>query len=90
MRSSARTGSVTLMPKASSDSANGKSMSRKAYRERPSRFRDGKLRAEYREKVLSEYDGIWSDERRGVVNLKPGLHYETEFSSKQRELFDPE
>jgi hypothetical protein len=40
--------------------------------------------------VLSEYDGKWSDERRGVVNLKTGTHYETEFSSKQRELFDPE
>ena len=53
-------------------------------------FWDGKLRAEYREKVLSEYDGKWSDERRGVINLKPGIHYETEFSSKQRELFDPE
>ncbi len=53
-------------------------------------FWDGKLRAEYREKVLTEYAGKWSDERRGVINLKPGIHYETEFSSKQRELFDPE
>ncbi len=53
-------------------------------------FWDGKLRAEYREKVLSEYDGKWSDEQRGVVNLKPGIHYETEFSSKQQTLFDPE
>jgi hypothetical protein len=50
----------------------------------------GKLRAEYREKVLSEYDGKWSDERRGVFNLKPGIHYETEYSSRQQELFDPE
>lgn len=53
-------------------------------------FWDGKLRAEYREKVLSEYDGKWSDERRGVTGLKPVIHYETEFSSKQQELFDPE
>ena len=53
-------------------------------------FWDGKLRAEYHEKVLNEYDGKWSDERRGVVNLKPGNHYETEFRSKQRELFNPE
>lgn len=53
-------------------------------------FWDGKLRAEYREKVLSEYDGKWSEERRGVTNLEPGIHYETEFSSKQQELFDPE
>ena len=53
-------------------------------------FWDGKLRTEYREKVLSEYDGKWSDERRGGVNLKPGIHYETEFSSKQQALFDPE
>ena len=39
---------------------------------------------------MSEYDGKWSNERRGVVNLKPGIHYETEFSSKQQALFDPE
>ena len=40
--------------------------------------------------MLSEYGGRRSDEQRGVVNLKPGIHYETEFSSKQQELFDPE
>lgn len=51
-------------------------------------FWDGKLRAEYREKVLSEYDGKWSDDRRAVIHLKPGVHYETEYSSRQQELFD--
>lgn len=53
----------------------------------PGRQTAGRMPAE---KVLSEYDGKWSDERRGVVNLKLGSHYETQFSLRQNELFDPE
>lgn len=51
-------------------------------------FWDGRLRAEYRERVLSEYAGEYSDERRGVVKLEPGEHFETEYNSKQQELFE--
>lgn len=51
-------------------------------------FWDGKLRAEYRERVLSEYAGEYSDERRGVVRLEPGEHFETEYNTKQQELFE--
>ena len=51
-------------------------------------FWDGKLRAEYKEKVLSEYAGRYSEERRGVVRLEPGEHFETEYNTKQQELFE--
>lgn len=51
-------------------------------------FWDGQLRAEYRERVLSEYAGEYSDERRGVIRLEPGEHFETEYNTKQQELFE--
>lgn len=49
---------------------------------------NGRLRAEYREQVLSEYAGKWSDERRGVVALKPGEHFQTRYNTRQSELFE--
>lgn len=49
---------------------------------------NGKLRAEYREQVLSEYAGKWSDERRSVIALKPGEYFATEYNTRQQQLFE--
>ncbi len=49
---------------------------------------DGKLRAEYRQEKLAEYDCRWNDKEQRPQSIDKPKHFETTFSSRQRELFE--
>lgn len=49
---------------------------------------DGKLRAEYRQEKLAEYDCRWDEKNSRPKNIEKPQHFETPFSSKQPELFE--
>lgn len=49
---------------------------------------DGKLRAEYRQEKLAEYDCHWNDKEQRPQSIDQPKHFETTFSSRQRELFE--
>ena len=49
---------------------------------------DGKLRAEYRQTKLAEYDCRWDEKSHRPKNIEKAQHFETPYSSKQPELFE--
>jgi len=49
---------------------------------------DGKLRAEYRQEKLAEYDCRWNDKEQRPNNIEKPKHFETKYSSRQPELFE--
>jgi len=49
---------------------------------------DGKLRAEYRQEKLAEYDCRWNDQEQRPKIIEKPKHFETKYSSKQPELFE--
>jgi len=49
---------------------------------------DGKLRAEYRQTKLAEYDCRWNDEEQRPKTIGKPQHFETPYRSKQPELFE--
>jgi hypothetical protein len=48
----------------------------------------GKLRAEYRQEKLAEYDCRRNDKEQRPNNIEKPKHFETKFSSRQPELFE--
>jgi transposase len=49
---------------------------------------DGKLRAEYRQEKLAEYDCRWNEKEQRPQSIEKPKHFETKFSSRQPELFE--
>jgi len=49
---------------------------------------DGKLRAEYRQEKLAEYDCRWDEKSHRPQSIETPRHFETPYSSKQAELFE--
>ena len=49
---------------------------------------DGKLRAEYRQEKLAEYDCRWDEKSYRPKTIEKPRHFETPYSSKQPELFE--
>lgn len=49
---------------------------------------DGKLRAEYRQTKLAEYDCRWDEQNQRPRTIEKYQHFETPYSSKQPELFE--
>ncbi len=49
---------------------------------------DGKLRAEYRQEKLAEYNCRWNDKEQRPNNIEKPKHFETKYSSRQPELFE--
>ena len=49
---------------------------------------DGKLRAEYRQEKLAEYDCRWNDKEQRPQSIDKPKHFDTTFSSRQQELFE--
>lgn len=49
---------------------------------------DGKLRAEYRQEKLAEYNCRWDDKSHKPKTISKATHFETKYSSKQRDLFE--
>ena len=49
---------------------------------------DGKLRAEYRQTKLAEYDCCWDEKRNRPKIIGKPEYFETEYKSKQPELFE--
>lgn len=49
---------------------------------------DGKLRAEYRQEKLAEYDCRWNDKEQRPNTIEKPKHFETKYSSRQPELFE--
>lgn len=49
---------------------------------------DGKLRAEYRQTKLAEYDCRWDEKSQRPKSIEEARHFETPYSSKQPELFE--
>ena len=49
---------------------------------------DGKLRAEYRQTKLAEYDCRWDEQNQRPRTIEKPQHFETPYSSKQPELFE--
>lgn len=49
---------------------------------------DGKLRAEYRQEKLAEYDCRWNDKEQRPNAIEKPKHFETKYSSHQPELFE--
>ena len=51
---------------------------------------DGKMRAEYRQETLAEYACRWDEDAQRPKSLSGAKHFETAYSSRQIELFNPE
>lgn len=49
---------------------------------------DGKLRAEYRQTKLAEYDCKWDEKNKRPKTIKKPEHFETKYQSRQQELFE--
>lgn len=49
---------------------------------------DGKMRAEYRQEKLAEYDCRWNEKERRPQSIDKPKHFETRYSSKQPGLFE--
>lgn len=49
---------------------------------------DGKLRAEYRQTKLAEYDCRWDEDAQRPQTIEKPQHFETPYRSKQPELFE--
>ena len=49
---------------------------------------DGKLRAEYRQEKLAEYDCRWNDKENRPQTIEKPKQFETKYSSRQPELFE--
>lgn len=49
---------------------------------------DGKLRAEYRQEKLAEYDCRWNEKEQRPQSIEKPKHFETKYSSRQPELFE--
>lgn len=49
---------------------------------------DGKLRAEYRQEKLAEYDCRWNEKEQRPQAIQKPKHFETKYSSRQPELFE--
>jgi transposase InsO family protein len=49
---------------------------------------DGKLRAEYRQEKLTEYDCRWDKKSQRPKSIEKPQHFETAYNSKQPELFE--
>jgi transposase len=49
---------------------------------------NGKLRAEYRQEKLAEYDCRWNEKEQRPNIIEKPKHFETKYSSKQPELFE--
>ncbi len=49
---------------------------------------DGKLRAEYRQTKLAEYDCRWDEKGKRPKTIEKPEHFETKYQSKQPELFE--
>lgn len=49
---------------------------------------DGKLRAEYRQEKLAEYDCRWNEKEQRPKTIENPQHFETKYCSRQPELFE--
>lgn len=49
---------------------------------------DGKLRAEYRQEKLAEYNCRWDEESKRPTIIEKPQYFQTDYSSRQRELFE--
>ena len=49
---------------------------------------DGKLRAEYRQTKLAEYNCRWDEKCKRPKTIEKPQHFETQYQSKQQELFE--